>query len=177
MNAVTAGAKTIKVSVRERPERDEMCLLVADNGPGMAPEFVRDVLERYATTKHKQRGWVGFGLALLRGTVELCDGAFSLTSRPGAGTLVTASLPWAHPDRPPLGDVAESLQTLLVGTRGVDYCLTHRVGDQAYRLDTRTVRRAMPAEYNTQVVRNWLVGQLREGESALAAGRDGNDSG
>jgi hypothetical protein len=177
MNAVTAQAKTVKVSVRELPEQDRLCLLVADNGPGMAPDLVQAVLQHYATTKRKQTGWVGFGLALLRGTVELCDGRFDLLSRPGVGTLVSAEMPYSHPDRPPLGQVAESLQTLLVGTRGVDFCLTHRVRDRSYRLDTRSVRRAMPDEYDTQTVRTWLVGQLREGESALASGRQGNDSG
>ncbi len=172
MNAVTAGARTIKISVNEQISEDRLSLLVADNGPGMSPDLVHDVLEHFATTKTKQKGWVGFGLALLRGTVETCEGEFALQSRPGLGTLVLATMPHAHPDRPPLGEVAESLQSLLVGVRGVDFVVTHRRGDQSYRLDTRGVRRLLGDEYETQAVRAWLVEQLREGESALAAGRE-----
>lgn len=172
MNAVTAGARTIKISVHEQPEQDRMCLLVADNGPGMPPELVEAVLEHFATTKQKQKGWVGFGLALMRGTVETCEGDFELRSRPGVGTMVTATMSHSHPDRPPLGNMAESLQTLLVGVRGVDFVATHRIGDRSYRLDTRPIRRMLGDEYETQTVRGWLVEQLREGESALAAGRE-----
>lgn len=171
MNSVTAGATTVRISIHERLAADELCLYVADNGPGMSATMVQRVLEEFATTKSKQKGWVGFGLALLRGTVELCEGEFAVQSREGVGTLVSATLAHAHPDRPPLGSVADSLQTLLVGVRGVDFCITHRVDDDGYRLDTRPVRRMLGADFGTRAVRGWLVDQLRQGEDALAARR------
>ena len=172
MNSVTAGASTVRLGIHERLDEDRVCLYVADNGPGMSAELVQRVLEEFATTKTKQAGWVGFGLALLRGTVELCDGEFALQSRVGVGTLVSATMPHDHPDRPPLGAVAESLQSLHMGVRGVDFCFTHRVDGDGYRLDTRPVRRMLGAEFETRAVRNWLVDQLRQGEDALAARRE-----
>lgn len=172
MNAVTAGARTVKIRILEAPEDDRLELWVADNGPGMPPEFVAQVLESYATTKTKRKGWVGFGLALLRGTVDLCEGEFTLLSRPGVGTLVKAILPYGHPDRPPLGDVAESLQSLLAGCPSVDLCFEHRRGEQGYRLDTRPVRREVGDAYATRAVRRWLVDRIREGEQALAVGSE-----
>lgn len=167
MNAVTAGARTVKISVCEQPETDRFGLLVADDGPGMAPELVRRVLRDYATTKRKQEGWRGFGLALLRGTVELVDGSFALHSRPGRGTLVRAELPLGHLDRPPLGNVADSLQSLVFGCATVDFCWTHRIGGNSHRVDTRPVRRELGEAYATDTVRRWLVEEIRRGEQAL----------
>lgn len=168
MNAVSAGAQTVRIGVCEDPTSDRLRLYVADDGPGMAPELVQQVLTEFATTKTKQAGWVAFGLALLRTTVDLCEGVFTLLSRPGVGTLVIADLPHSHPDRPPLGAVAESLQTLLVGCSSINFCFTHRVGASEYRVDTRPVRRAVGEAYATRTVQRWLTERLREGEASLA---------
>ena len=178
MNAVSAGARTVKISIDEQPLRDCLMLLVADNGPGMSAEMVSAVRERFATTKTKKSGWVGFGIALLQGTADLVGGEVALLSRVGRGTLVKTCLPFAHPDRPPLGAVAESLQPLFVGCVGVDVCFTHRVGEQTYRLDTRPVRRALGAAYSTRSVQSWLLTRIREGEATLAArGEGGHEPG
>ena len=173
MNAVSAGAQTVKIAVREDVAADDLTLSVADNGPGMSAELVHEVLHSYATTKTKKQGWVGFGLALLRGTVDLVEGRFSLLSREGVGTLVVAAMPHSHPDRPPLGSVVESLETLLVGCRSVDFCWTHRIASRSFRLDTRPVRRELGEAYATAAVRRHLVQWLTEGERALRDGRDG----
>jgi len=168
MNAVSAGAPTVRLGIHEAPEADLLRLYVADNGPGMAPAMVQRVLTEFATTKTKKAGWVAFGLALLRTTVDVCEGSFKLLSRPRVGTLVIADLPHSHPDRPPLGAVAESMQTLLVGCSSINFCFTHRVGSREYRVDTRPVRRAVGEAYATRTVQRWLTERLREGEAALA---------
>ncbi len=175
MNAVSAGARTIRIGVFEAPAEDRLCLYVADDGPGMSAELVERVLTEFATTKQKRAGWVGFGLALLRSTVDLTDGSFTLRSRPGQGTLVTARMAYGHVDRPPLGDVSKTLRALLVGCHSVDVCFTHRLGDRGYRIDTRPVRRAVGEAYDSHTVQQWLLDQVREGEAALADGRAGDE--
>lgn len=171
MNAVSAGARTVKISLCEEPETDRFTIVVADDGPGMSAAMVDRVLREFATTKTKRAGWVGFGLALFKGTVEQCEGRFRLLSREGTGTLVEAVMPYGHPDRPPLGNVAESLQALLSGCVSVNWCLSHRISRHQYRLDTRPVRREVGAAYGTRAVRQWMLERIREGEAALAVGR------
>ena len=171
MNSVSAGSRTVKISIHEQPADDLLTLLVADNGCGMSAEMVARVRDAFATTKTKKSGWVAFGIALLQGTVDLVDGSLDVLSREGVGTLVWAKLPYHHPDRPPLGSVAESLQPLLVGCDGVDVCFTHRLGSHGYRVDTRPVRRALGETYHTRSVQTWLVEQIRAGELALAEER------
>lgn len=174
MNAVTAGARTIRISIGEDTGPERLCLLIADDGPGMSDELQQRVLRELATTKQKQRGWRGFGLALFRTTVDQVEGTFRLLSRVGVGTLVQALLPRDHIDLPPLGDVAGSLQALLAGCGDVDICFTHRVDCDSFRFDTRVVRRELGELYATQAVRTELCEWLRQGEADLAARRAGS---
>lgn len=170
MNSYSAGARTIKVSITEDSSAGTLRLLVADDGPGMSAEQVDRVLTELATSKAKQSRWVGFGLALLRTTVDQVEGEFRLLSRPGVGTLVEAVMPRDHIDLPPLGDVAGSLQAFLAGCGAVDLVFTRRRDRRGYRLDTRPVRRALGEAYATRAVLRALVAQVSEGERSLAAG-------
>ncbi|NUP98510.1 MAG: ATP-binding protein [Armatimonadetes bacterium] len=168
MNSVAAGARTVKVWIAEDRVHNRVQLKVADNGCGMSAELLEQVLHGYATTRSKRAGWVGFGLALLEGTVALTGGRFEVQSRPKRGTLVCADLPYDHPDRPPLGDVAGSLQPLLYGFTTVDLCLIRRLDERGYRVDTRPLRRALGETYDSEAVRQWLVEHIRDAERALA---------
>lgn len=174
MNAVTAGARTVRISIAEETQAGRLTLCIADNGPGMSGELRERVLTELATTKQKQRGWRGFGLALFRTTIDQVEGSFRLLSRLGVGTLVQARLPREHIDLPPLGDVAGSLQALLAGCGDTDLCFTHRVDNDSFRLDTRTVRRELGELYATQAVRAALGEWLHQGEAALALRRAGS---
>ena len=64
---------------------------VKDNGRGMSEEFVRTKLFRpFSTTK---KNGLGIGLAQCRTIVEAHGGRIEVSSRPGAGTTFTVSLP------------------------------------------------------------------------------------
>lgn len=171
MNAIAAEARLVKVSIHEDFRAGTVCLAVIDDGRGMTAEQVTAVREGYATSKVKQAGWKAFGVALLQGNVDLVGGQLDIASRPGLGTMVRAVLPLRHPDRPPLGRVASSLQSLLVCAADRNVCFTHRLsgplGAQGYRLDTRPVRRELGEAYATAAVRAWLVEQVRAGEAEL----------
>ena len=52
------------------------------------------------------------GLAFLRQTSEMCGGTFHVHSAPGNGTSVTASMRFSHIDRPPLGNLNDTILAL-----------------------------------------------------------------
>ncbi|MER6200542.1 sensor histidine kinase [Streptomyces sp. NPDC001586] len=96
VDAVTAvpGAR---IAVTLRPERDELLLRVADNGPGL-PEGV-DVFRRGWSGKGEGRG---LGLALVRQVAERCGGTVTAAQGPGGGAEFTVRLPapqGAEPDQ------------------------------------------------------------------------------
>jgi hypothetical protein len=86
------GHIDIHVSVRAPvagPPRFEIS--VRDDGRGMSDEFVRTRLFRpFSSTK---KNGLGIGLAQCRTIVEAHGGRIEVSSRPGAGTTFTVSLP------------------------------------------------------------------------------------
>ncbi|MEU7729186.1 sensor histidine kinase [Streptomyces sp. NPDC040724] len=91
VDAVTAvpGAR---IAVTLRPERDELLLRVADNGPGL-PEGV-DVFRRGWSGKGEGRG---LGLALVRQVAQRYGGTVTAAQGPGGGAEFTVRLPVASP--------------------------------------------------------------------------------
>ncbi|MEU4126208.1 sensor histidine kinase [Streptomyces virginiae] len=92
VDAVTAvpGAR---IAVTLRPEREELLLRVADNGPGL-PEGV-DVFRRGWSGKGEGRG---LGLALVRQVAQRYGGVVLASQGPGGGAEFTVRLPTA-PER------------------------------------------------------------------------------
>ena len=63
---------------------------IADNGVGIADDIIDDVMEPFFTTRTKG---TGLGLAIVKSIIERHGGKFELTSRVGAGTKVSFTLP------------------------------------------------------------------------------------
>jgi two-component system NtrC family sensor kinase len=87
------------VSVRTRPSRDrqQVELLVEDNGEGIAPENLRKIFDPFFTTKPEGKG-VGLGLAVVYGIIQAHDGDIEVKSTIGQGTAFTVSLPLTSGD-------------------------------------------------------------------------------
>lgn len=71
-------------------------ITVADTGPGIPPEELPRVFERFYrgdSSRPSEAGGVGLGLAICRGIVEAQGGSITIGSTPGGGTTVTVRLP------------------------------------------------------------------------------------
>lgn len=71
---------------------DAVCFTIADNGPGIPPEAVDRIFDRYFTTKKPGEG-TGLGLFVTKNLVESMGGIIAVTSRNGGGTTFTVTLP------------------------------------------------------------------------------------
>lgn len=70
-------------------------LTVVDDGPGIAPEHLRDVFDPFYTTKPQGQG-TGLGLSVVAGLVKSWGGAVTVASRPGERTEFALYLPVAR---------------------------------------------------------------------------------
>lgn len=87
---------TSVVAALERAD-DEVVLTVEDDGPGIPPELVGSLFERFArgdSSRSRRAGSTGLGLAIVRAVVEAHDGDVAVSSEPGA-TRFTVRLPAA----------------------------------------------------------------------------------
>lgn len=82
----------VTVAVRELPA--DLCVSVSDTGPGIVPEELPRVFDRYFQSREGvRRGGVGIGLALAKHLAELHHGRIAVESSPGQGSTFTLVIP------------------------------------------------------------------------------------
>jgi hypothetical protein len=137
-NSLAAGAGRVEIRIEEDLGADRMILEIMDDGRGMEEHELRQAMDPFFTTKTTRR--VGLGLPLLAEACRLCNGELSLESRPGNGTRVRATFQNSHIDRKPLGEIGDTLMTLIVGHPEVDLRYEHRKDGKSFSLDTREIK-------------------------------------
>jgi two-component system phosphate regulon sensor histidine kinase PhoR len=98
-NAVKYGREHGTVRVSASPmEGGKVSVEVADDGPGIAPEHLPRLFERFYRVdvgRSRKQGGAGLGLAIVRHLVESMEGTVSVRSVPGEGTTFTFAFPAA----------------------------------------------------------------------------------
>ncbi len=84
---------TVRVAVRR--ERNQAVVVVADDGPGIAPDVAERIFEPFFTTK-RDSGGTGLGLSVSLGIAEAHGGSLTVLSQPGAGATFALRLPVAE---------------------------------------------------------------------------------
>lgn len=81
------------------PEEQWIRLIVADNGPGIPPQYHKKVFEKFGQVEMRKEGQpsTGLGLAFCKLAVEAHGGGIQLVSEPGRGTEFHVLLPVAIP--------------------------------------------------------------------------------
>jgi len=140
-NGITAGGDCIWIEIDENRKTDQLKIVIRDNGRGMPVEKLENIDDPFITTRTTRR--VGLGLSLLAAAAGRCEGTMRVDSKPGKGTEITATFRFNHIDRAPLGDMAATITTLIMGNPGIDFVYSHRIDGNEYGLDTREIRAEM----------------------------------
>ena len=135
-NSTRAGAQTISLDIVEDSQANILTISIADDGKGMTEEELKRALDPFYTTK-KERSKVGLGLPMLRETAEQAGGSLAVTSAPGKGTEVRVRMVLDHVDRPPLGDINETLQIVIATNPGVIFDIAYTVDGETENFSTR----------------------------------------
>jgi hypothetical protein len=137
-NGIRAGADRLLIHVEESSAADRLLLSVEDNGSGMPAEKVLRIEDPFVTTRKTRR--LGMGLSLLAAAARRCQGDISVEAIQEKGTRVTATFCRSHIDRAPLGDMAATMEVLIMGNPHIDFCYTHRVDGKEFVMDTRDLK-------------------------------------
>ncbi|HRL12842.1 MAG TPA: sensor histidine kinase KdpD [Aggregatilineales bacterium] len=79
---------------------EQVELAVSDSGPGIPPDFIEHIFEKFYRLPGTSTGGTGLGLSISRGLVEAHGGTLTATNRPEGGTRFTLRLPLSAPPPP-----------------------------------------------------------------------------
>jgi Histidine kinase-, DNA gyrase B-, and HSP90-like ATPase len=162
-NSVRADAKTIEITITRDRENDLLRVEVVDDGKGMDAATLARTRDPFFTTKHKK---TGLGIPLLLQAAEQTGGKLTIDSTPGKGTRVLASFGWSNVDRPAIGNMADTLMTLIAGHPELDVVYSEHDGSRVFRFDTREIRQELDdvpisAPEALDVIRELLQGEIQ----------------
>lgn len=161
-NAITAKAKKIEISIQEEPGEDRLVIEIKDDGIGMDQEMSQKAADPFFTTRSSRR--VGLGLSLMAQAAQQAGGRLQIESELEKGTKVVATFQYQHIDRKPLGDMIETITTLLLGNPELEISYIHRKDGQSYELSSQMLKERFKNQSLTHPdVIQWLRKHLREG--------------
>ena len=169
MNSVRAGATEIALELSE--EGDWLTFKVSDNGCGMTDDQLQKLSNPFFTTRTTRK--VGLGIPFLKMLAEMTGGGVEITSVHESvsaehGTVTSARFGKNHIDFIPLGDMAETLKTLIQGSPDINFTYLHKKENGEVSLSCREMREVLgDIPLNEPEILEWIGENLREQYSAL----------
>ena len=93
LNAVMHTPPDAAISVRARTAGKDLVITVADNGPGLPPDLLPRVFEKFVRAPNAPAGGSGLGLAIVKGFVEAQGGRIIAENKSSGGAIFTIRLP------------------------------------------------------------------------------------
>jgi hypothetical protein len=173
-NSISAGASLVRITIYEDTEIDRLTICIEDNGKGMDKDFLEKVMDPFVTTRTSRR--VGLGIPLMQAACKRCEGNLVIESEKNIGTRLTATFKRSHIDRAPLGEMAETMLSLILAgsddSKLVDFVYRHIIDKKEFCLDTREIRIALGSDVNLGEpdVMMWIKEYINEGLENLRGG-------
>lgn len=155
-NSIQAGARLVEISLILE-EGGKLNLTIKDDGCGMDAQTLNKAYSPFGT--HRTTRKVGLGIPLTENNAIATGGSLEITSAPGQGTTLNATFFTRHIDCPPLGNLAETVATLILANpEGPEFAVTLSSPSAADTLDTRQMRQALgDMPLNTSEVVQWII--------------------
>ena len=137
-NCINAGAKNIEIIIDENTKTDELIIEINDDGKGMDEETVKKLTDPFFTSRTTRK--VGLGIPLFKEAAENAGGSLKIDSKPGTGTKIKAVFENSHIDRKPLGDVAETLISLILLSNEAEIIYKQLKNEKEFDFNTKELK-------------------------------------
>ncbi len=99
LNAVVHTPPGSPIWLQARQEESSLVMNVLDSGPGLPPELLPRIFDKFFRAPDAPAGGSGLGLAIVKGFVEAHGGQITAANRPGGGAVFTIRIP--QTEKPP----------------------------------------------------------------------------
>lgn len=160
-NSIKAGASLVTIGFTV-DEKRVLTFFVRDDGCGMPPELLARVTDPFTTTRTTRK--VGLGIPMLKQSAEMAGGCFGIESTLGEGTYIHASFDLANIDCIPMGEICDSLLSLIVlNPDAPEFVFQASAPGREALFDTRLVRAALGGvKLNEPDVTAWVKESIDE---------------
>ena len=165
-NSIRANASLVQIIINEQTADNTYTVQIIDDGHGMNAHTLSNVSDPFFTSRTTRK--VGMGVSLFKMACELTEGSFTIDSKEGKGTSVTASFTNDHIDRAPLGEIEETLSILILNDKDIDIMYKQTYNNKEYVFDTRDVKQVLEGiPLNNYDVIMWIKNNIKEGINTL----------
>jgi anti-sigma regulatory factor (Ser/Thr protein kinase) len=163
-NSARADALLISILVWVDTGNDRLTTVITDDGCGMTKDELTKVMDPFFTTRKTRK--VGLGIPFFKYAAECTGGTFTIQSKPGCGTTITAVFGLSHIDRMPLGNINGTIETLITCHPDKDFLYTYRYNESSFELDTRNFRKILgDIPFDEPEISSFIKEYLRENKS------------
>ncbi len=163
MNSIRAKATQIEIEFVESVIKNKLRIRIKDNGLGMSQEMIEKAQNPFFTTRTTRN--VGLGLSLLSAMSQRCEGEVKIVSTLGIGTEINVTMVLNHVDRPPFGDIHNTLVSLILLEPEIEFYYRHLNDQQAYDFKTDEVKTLLgDIPINHPSIIQWIETELKEGD-------------
>ncbi|MDD8048525.1 MAG: ATP-binding protein [Thomasclavelia sp.] len=161
-NSIRAKATLIKIIINDSIKNNIIDILVEDNGCGMDEETLKNVTNPFYTTRTTRN--VGLGIPLLKESAINTGGKFNISSIKGSGTKISCSFVKDNIDTPAMGDIVETMITLIQGDENIDYIFEYKTDKNDFKMNTKEIKEILDGvEINKPEILLWLKDYMKEG--------------
>jgi anti-sigma regulatory factor (Ser/Thr protein kinase) len=155
-NSIRAKARQIEIQIEESEFRNLLRIVISDDGIGIPPEMLANVVDPYITSRTIRK--VGMGLAFLKQHAEFAGGRLKIDSSEGKGTRVETWFLLNHIDRQPMGDISGVVKILIVANPLIEFLFEYKTDIGEFRIDTTEIKEVFKVKDLTD---NNLMGDIR----------------
>lgn len=161
-NSIRAHATLITIKIIDSVQENVIDIDIEDNGDGMDKDTVDKVIDPFYTTRTTRK--VGLGIPLFKQNAELTGGYLKIESLLHQGTKVKTRFIKDHIDTPIMGDIIETIVTLIQANEKIDYVFEYKTDNHDFIMSTKDMKDILgDVKITEPEVLMWLKDYMKEG--------------